>query len=161
MVYKRVDGRWCKDCPSCGKEQDYLRKNYAEASLREGKECKSCSNKRTENCHRGYVGNIRISWFEKFKISAGLRGIFFDLKPEQVDDMLIEQDFCCALSGFPIGFSEIGQIHTISIDRIDSSFGYTIDNIQLLHKDVNMMKQSYSQERFIEICKAVSDKVKW
>ena len=160
-VYKRSDGRWCKNCPTCNVEQDYLRKNYAEASLRENKECKSCSNKRTENCHRGYVGHIRVSWFKKTQLGAALRNIEFDLTIEQIDDKFIQQDFRCALSGLPIGFSEVGSIHTISIDRIDSSAGYTIDNVQLLHKDVNMMKQTYSQERFIEICLAVADKIKW
>jgi hypothetical protein len=161
MVYKRNDGRWCKNCPTCKIEQDYLRKNYAEASLAQNKECKSCSNKRTENCHRGYVGNIRISWFTKYKISADLRSIPFNITAEQIDDMFLKQDFRCALSDLPIGFSAIGLIHTISIDRIDSSLGYRIDNVQLVHKDVNMMKQSYTQDRFIEICIAVANKVKW
>ncbi len=161
IVYKRNDGRWCKHCPVCGIEQDYLRKNYAEASLRENKECKSCSNKRTANCHRGYVGNIRVSWFTKFKNSAALRGLVFDLTIEEVDTMFKKQDFCCALSDMPIGFSSVGQGHTISIDRIDSSLGYIVNNVQLVHKDVNMMKQAYSQKRFVEICKAVADKVKW
>jgi hypothetical protein len=161
IVYRRSDGRWCKNCLTCNVEQDYLRKSYAEASLRENKECKSCSNKRTENCHRGYVGNIRVSWFKKTQLGAGLRNINFDLSIEQIDSMFIQQDFRCALSGLPIGFSEIGAVHTVSIDRIDSFIGYTIDNVQLLHKDVNMMKQIYSQERFIEICLLVAAKAEW
>lgn len=78
-VIKLDTGRYAKNCPSCGKQQTYLRKNYAE----------------------------------------------------------------------------------VSIDRIDSSFGYLKENIQLVDKRVNMMKQSYSQEEFILVCKAVADKVKW
>lgn len=48
----------------------------------------------------------------------------------------------------------------MSIDRIDSSEGYLKGNVQLLHKDVNMAKQQYSQDYFVEMCKAVADKEK-
>lgn len=40
----------------------------------------------------------------------------------------------------------------LSLDRIDSNKGYVEGNVQWVHKDVNMMKQSYSNERFIGIC---------
>ena len=72
-----------------------------------------------------------------------------------------KQEGVCALSGLPIAWSAVGNEHTASIDRIDSSKGYTTCNTQLLHKDANMMKQSFSQEAFVAMCKAVADKVKW
>lgn len=158
---KREDGRWVKPCPECGEEQDYLRKNYAQQSLELNKTCKKCSNRKTDNCHRGMHNLIRISWFEKCKKGAALRGLSFDISLEDIWFMYTAQEGRCALSGLPIGWSEIGSIHTASIDRIDSSKGYIKDNVQLLHKDVNFMKQQYSQEYFIEICKSVADKVKW
>lgn len=161
MVIKGENGRWYKHCPSCGNLQDYLRKNYAEESLRLNKLCKSCSNKLTDNCHRGLYNDIRLSWFNKFKSSAELRNLEFKITVEYLWKIFKDQDFKCALTGWPIGWSETGTVHTASIDRIDSSFGYVEGNIQLLHKDVNMMKQQYSQEYFIEMCNAVADKVKW
>jgi hypothetical protein len=160
-IQKRQDGRWVKACSECGEEQDYLRKNYAEQSLRLNKTCKKCSNRKTENNHRGLYNLIRISWFNKCKTGAELRGLVFDITIEDVWFMYTSQDGRCALSGVPIGWSDVGSIHTASIDRIDSSKGYLKDNVQLLHKDVNFMKQQFSQEYFIEICKAVVDKVKW
>lgn len=45
---------------------------------------------------------------------------------------------------------------TASLDRIDSSRGYEIDNIQWVHKDVNKMKMGLSQNEFIDICKIIS-----
>jgi hypothetical protein len=39
MIVKREDGRYYKNCPCCGEEQSYLRRNYAEESLRLGKFC--------------------------------------------------------------------------------------------------------------------------
>ena len=40
LVVKGEDGRFYKPCPSCGEMQSYLRKNYAEESLKLGKVCK-------------------------------------------------------------------------------------------------------------------------
>lgn len=42
-----------------------------------------------------------------------------------------------------------------SLDRIDSSKGYTPDNVQWIHKDVNKMKINLSHDRFIEMCEYV------
>jgi len=44
-----------------------------------------------------------------------------------------------------------------SLDRIDSSIGYVNDNVQWVHKDINMMKRIYTQEYFIYLCKLVSE----
>ena len=161
QVYRREDGRWCKPCPMCGTEQDYLRRNYAIHSFLLKKECKSCSNKNTENSHRGFYNAVRLSWFEKCKVSAETRGIVWELSVHDVWDVYIKQEGVCALSGIPIGWSQIGQMHTASIDRIDSKKGYLVENVQLLHKDVNMMKQAFCQDHFVNLCKAVADKVKW
>lgn len=160
-ISQRVDGRWVKPCPDCGETQDYLRKNYAEESLRLNKVCKKCSNRKTENNHRGMYNLIRISWFNKSKVGVETRGLKFDLTLEDIWFLYTLQEGRCALSDIPIGWSEVGSIHTASIDRIDSSKGYLKDNVQLLHKDVNFMKQQYSQEYFIEICRSIADKVKW
>lgn len=42
-----------------------------------------------------------------------------------------------------------------SLDRIDSSKGYEQGNVQWVHKDINNMKQSFSQDKFIDWCKKV------
>jgi hypothetical protein len=78
-VTKGVGGRYYKPCSSCGEMQSYLRKNYAVESLRLKKMCKKCSNQQTDNCHRGWHRGVRVSWFNKFKISAETRGITWDL----------------------------------------------------------------------------------
>lgn len=162
-VVKLDNNRYAKDCPSCGIQQTYLRRNYAEASLREGKECKKCSNSKTDNCHRGWYRGIRISWFNKFKTNARLRGLDWDITLDDVANLYEQQEGLCALTGWSIVFPECGHPQTslASIDRIDSSFGYLKENIQLVDKRVNMMKQSYTQEEFVLVCKAVADTVKW
>ncbi len=46
---------------------------------------------------------------------------------------------------------------TASLDRIDSSRGYTLDNIQWVHKDLNKMKTNYPNDYFIKMCKYVAN----
>ena len=154
-IYLRYDGRWCKRCPSCGTTQSYLRRNYAIESYNLKKECKSCSNKKTDNCGRGLYQEINITWFNKFKTQAEIRNIFWDISIEDIWILYLKQEKLCALSGVEIGWSEVGHIHTASIDRIDSSIGYIKSNIQILHKDVNMMKQQFKQEYFLKMCENI------
>lgn len=162
-VVKLDNERYAKPCPSCGEQQDYLRKGYAQASLREGKECKKCSNRKTENSGRKIYRGIRLSWLKKFENSAKLRGIDWQIDADTVADLYEQQEAKCALTGWDIAFPEVGnhKMYSASIDRIDSSFGYIADNIQLVDKRVNMMKQQYSQDEFVAVCLAVADKVKW
>ena len=161
-VYKKEDGRWYKPCPSCGKEQSYLRKHYAIQSYNKKKECKACSNKRPENCsHKGWIkGVLRKSFAKKYKINAELRKLDWDLTFDYLADLLIEQDFKCALTDWDIDAMEVNK-NTASLDRIDSSIGYIEGNVQWVHKMVNMCKQQYEQEDFVHMCKAIADKVKW
>jgi ribosomal protein S14 len=161
LVTKGEDGRYYKNCPQCGAVQSYLRKNYAELSLKSGKLCKACSNKDPKNNkHLGhYKGVLRASFVHKYKTGAETRGIEWSVEFEDLADLLIEQDFKCALSGTPIQAMEISN--NASLDRIDSSKGYVKGNVQWVLSEINMMKQQYSQERFIELCCAVANKVKW
>lgn len=150
---------YVKDCPSCGAEQSYGRKDHYQSAVRGEWLCKSCSNHK--NNFAGKYNDIPLTWFN-MKMKSGLsRGYQWDLTIEYIWDMYIEQNKKCFLSGLPIGWAEKGLTATASIDRIDNSEGYVMGNIQLVHKDVNFMKQQFSQEYFIEVCKAVADKVKW
>jgi hypothetical protein len=161
-VYKKEDGKWYKPCSSCGKEQSYLRKNYALHSYNEKRECKACSNKKPENnSHNGWVkGVLRDSFANKYKRNASLRKLEWDVTFDYLADLLIEQDFKCSLTGWNIDAIEVNK-NTASLDRINSSMGYIEGNVQWVHKMVNMSKQQYTQEEFINMSKAVADKVKW
>jgi len=161
-VYLGADKRWYKKCPSCGELQSYLRRNYAIASHNENKECKSCSNSRPENNqHKGWIkGILRHSFFEKYRMQAALRNLLWDIDAEYLADLLIEQDYKCALSGWDIDAMEINN-NSASLDRIDSTKGYVKGNVQWVHKMVNMCKQQYTQEQFVSMCISIANKVKW
>lgn len=160
-LVRKEDGRFYKECPSCGEEQSYLRKNYAEESFKLGKLCKKCSNKIPDNnSHKGYYKNVlRKSFAHKYRTNALIRRIDWNVSFDYLAELLIEQDFKCALTGWDIHAMEVNS--PASLDRIDSSIGYVEGNLQWVNSKVNMMKQQYSQEDFIKVCLAVADKVKW
>jgi hypothetical protein len=74
---------------------------------------------------------------------------------EYVWNLFLSQDRKCALSGIPIGFQDRSG-STASLDRIDNSKGYVIGNVQWVHKDVNIMKHTHSQDYFIGLCATIA-----
>jgi hypothetical protein len=104
-----------------------------------------------------FKNGVSISWFKKFDKNAKKRKIDFDITIEDVLKVYLDQGKVCSLSGIPIGWTRMEKSHNISIDRINSDKGYTTDNIQLVYPKINMMKFTYSQDEFIDMCKLVSN----
>jgi hypothetical protein len=150
---------YTKNCPQCGSLQSYGRKGHLEDAIRGQWNCKSCSNH--DNNFKGKHHSIPHTWFSMKKKGGISRGYDWDLTIEDIWQLYERQDGVCALSGLPIGWAIKGLTATASIDRIDSSEGYILENVQLVHKDINFMKQQFDQEYFINLCKAVIDKEKW
>lgn len=150
---------YTKNCPACGSIQSYGRKGHLDDAIRGGWKCKKCSN--SANGYKGKYHSIPYTWFSVKQKGDISRGYQWDLTIEDIWQMYEDQEGVCSLSGVPIGWAEKGLTATASIDRIDSSEGYIKGNVQLVHKDVNFMKQQFDQEYFISMCKAVADKVKW
>jgi hypothetical protein len=154
-----VTKTYTKNCPNCGSLQSYGRKGHLEDAIKGNWKCRSCSNH--DNNFKGKYHSIPYTWFS-MKQKGGLsRGYAWDLTIEYIWNMYEEQEGVCALSGIPIGWADKGLTATASIDRIDNSEGYIVGNVQLLHKDVNFMKQQFDQEYFINICTQIANKVKW
>lgn len=102
--------------------------------------------------------HVSSTYFTSIKQGALQRSIEFDISIEYIDDLLVQQDFKCKLSGLPItaGYADCRHKgYTASLDRIDSSVGYVPNNVQWVHKDINLAKQSLSNQEFIKLCKDV------
>jgi hypothetical protein len=135
--------------------------------LRQGN-TKSCGcDKPIGNMHPNWKGYGDISgdfWFNHIVRSArGLKGrrnpVELSITIEDSWNLFLMQDKKCALSGLKLTFpkSQKDKSYTASLDRIDSSKGYTIDNVQWVHKDINIMKNKYSQNYFINMCKLINE----
>lgn len=166
VSFSHIDSRhaifWNCKC-DCGNEcigrGDSLKKNKKRSCG-----CLQRSIGKENNNYKGYEGISRVVW-NKLILNSKNRGrnktrnIPFDLTIEYVWNLFLKQNKLCAITQLPIRFPSNSKKSckdgNASLDRIDSSKGYTEDNIQWVHKDINMMKQSFSQAYFIELCKKV------
>jgi len=167
LVEKQIGGRsrWLVRC-DCGntaiKRTDWIVSGRT-------KSCKNCSSKRTAAKYgtpsrTQSVGDLGKTYYSTIKYGAEKRGLEFSVSQEFLWELLVKQNFKCALSGMDINLSTDIKNHspdydkfTASPDRIDSTKGYTEDNIQWVHKDINRLKNNLSDSRFIELCTLVSN----
>ncbi len=105
------------------------------------------------------LGNISRLWFTRIKKAAQNRKLEFKLTMQMLDDLLSYQKKQCVYTKLPIFISNNydGLGSTASLDRIDSTKGYIIDNVQFVHKDINWMKKDFDEKHFIKLCKLVSN----
>ena len=91
--------------------------------------------------------------------SKGRKPIELSITKEYVWDLYLKQERKCKLSGVEIKFptKHKDKSYTVSLDRIDSSKGYIEGNVQWVHKDINMMKRTYNNDYFIEMCRLISN----
>lgn len=102
------------------------------------------------------VGELSTTFFNRQARRASQKGHTFEVTPEYLWGLFLRQNRCCALSGLPLGFNlRTAGRNTASLDRIDSSGGYTEGNVQWVHKDINRMKLDHSVEHFVDLCRKV------
>lgn len=102
--------------------------------------------------------NISQTKFNEIKFNAKKRNISFEITIEDCNNQFIKQNKKCALTGTDLFFGRIRKHYetNASLDRIDSKKGYTKDNIQWVCKNINILKNSFDEEFFIQMCNAVS-----
>lgn len=95
-------------------------------------------------------------FYKQWKCGAEGRNKEFKLEITDIINLWNNQSGKCALSGLPLQTTK--DIFDVSLDRIDSNKPYLLDNVQLVLKEVNYMKQASTQDRFIELCSIISKK---
>ena len=112
---------------------------------------------------KGY-GDLSGDHWTRIQKGAVSRNLELSITIEDAWNIYLQQNGKCAISGIDITLrgQEIGisskHVHektTASLDRIDSNNGYTLDNIQWIHKDLNQMKSDRSMETFINWVKII------
>lgn len=158
---------WECDC-ACGASV-IRRQEYIGRALR-GDRTSSCGCQHPQKTNTGEnsngwrgVGNLPGQHFAAIYHSSLIRKLPFEITIEDAWFQFQKQNGRCALTGLPLCFvgqrqkKKTAEGQTASLDRIDSSKGYTKDNICWVHKTVNHMKNKYSVERFLEICQLVTE----
>lgn len=166
-----------ENCKTCG--QCKITKDISEFHKDKAKKlgvrgiCKICSK---EISYKYYLKNsegIRKrtsiyakSYTPKFnrEIDSRLRNLCTKAKSRTKEFNLVDadllalwgkQDGRCAYTKLPL-LATANQFNTVSLDRVDSSKGYVVGNIQLVCAAINKMKQEYSEEMFILFCLLVT-----
>lgn len=162
VISKPISGKRTKylcRC-SCGNEHYYL----ASSIKKNIQTCWNCRNKIiSDKKWRGF-GEISGDFWCSIKKSAKARDLSFEISIEDAWNLFLKQNRKCALSGIELNFSHSKKLekyktnHTASLDRIDSNKGYSIDNIQWVHKDINKMKLDLPEDKFIEYCKLIVER---
>ena len=107
-------------------------------------------------------GDIHQSYLCLLRIRARNRKLAYNLSGEYLWELFLKQDRKCALSGQELFFPKAWGVRsktdiTASLDRIDSTKGYIVGNVQWVHKTINVMKMDMSDSEFINICKMVAN----
>ena len=170
------------ECTICNTEHlirsDILNRNQAT-------KCRACSNKEKylqnikdkKIAFKGYsvkhqgTGDFTKTQLLRIKNKAVKRNLDWDenyMTTENLWKLMINQNHKCKLSGLNIWLSKGKNIPmqtnqrnldysgwNASLDRIDSSKGYVQGNVQWVHRNVNIMKNSYTEDYFLYLCKEI------
>lgn len=157
---------WKVQC-DCGKVE-IKRKDWVKSGRTTS--CKSCASKRTAKNYpppinfKG-IGGLSKTHYSYIKYCADIRNIPFETSLEFLWELFEKQKGFCALSGLKlvllpaIKSSNVNwDIITASVDRIDSSKGYTKENVWWVHKRINRLKNNYSLEELLYWSKLLLEK---
>lgn len=147
---------WLCEC-ECGKQ--IIVRGYALTTKNTGS-C-GCSSRKKGKNHKNFTGYEEIPgrFWTTYKISAKERKLEFSITIQEAWNLFLKQDRKCALTGLDINFHLTSRnqfLTTASLDRIDSTKGYTTYNIQWVHKKLNRIKWNIPNDEFIQICKLVA-----
>jgi hypothetical protein len=106
------------------------------------------------------TAHLSLMMYNKLYHQAELRGILFNVSPEYLELIF---DGHCYFSGIELKIDTYsrkdGEYNkgNASLDRIDSNKGYVEGNVVWVYKPVNAMKNTFSSNEFINMCKLIVD----
>ena len=91
--------------------------------------------------------------------TAKKKNLEFNLSSEFLYELYIKQNKRCAVSGViiePVD-KKCKKINQVSIDRIDNSKGYTVDNVHLVALGINYLRNTFTIDDTLELI----SNIKW
>jgi len=126
--------------------------------------CKKCRKQMRQKLFLNLDSYIRYL-YKELQIHAKKRKIEVHITIDDIMKQFKIQDGICMLSNIKMTHQSADRVTTeriinpynISVDRIDSSKDYTIDNIQLVCVIVNRMKLFLEDDQFLLLCGAIKE----
>lgn len=139
--------QWLCKC-KCGKET-----LVPTARLKNGgsKSCGCYRNRKKNHLWKGYC-DVSGNMVCEIRCRARKKKFAFELDAKFLWELFIQQDCKCAISNVPIKLDA-----NASLDRTDSNGGYTKDNVQWVHQDVNKMKMDLPLDKFLSWCEIITN----
>ena len=146
----KVYNAWCNNC-----YRDDIKRRYRSMDEKEKSEhikniVNAAKMKRESSLEYRIVNAISRS-----TARASRRGLDHDIDYEYIMEVYNHQEGKCFYSGDDLTLSGSS---VISLERINSLHGYTKDNIVLCTVAVNRMKNSHTQDEFINLCGRIWNK---
>ena len=143
-------------CPAC-KEVKHFDLWYPNNPGR----CKECDRKNQQSKYERKVKThlSSVDNFLKYKLANSLqrKNTINTLTHQDLINQYELQNGKCYYSGRPLVIAmRTKSLDSLSIDRVDSTKGYTPDNIVLCCSIINIMKLDTTKEQFIKLCKDIT-----
>lgn len=168
-IHKIINGEDYYFCNKCKKWRPKSKFSIDNNSLHQNRgglcnECKDCQRERYYHERQRLFEDNNLAL--RYKLQQALKGtrrrskeknIYNDLTVDYLLYLWERQKGRCALTGIPMTYKFYeGRVNTnVSVDRIDSTKGYSKDNVQLVCMAANQMKNDLSMEEFIKMCESV------
>jgi hypothetical protein len=107
-----------------------------------------------ENSHIRKLDQIPNWYCRHIVEGAESRDLFHFVSKKELQELFDSQNRRCALTGEPLHFvssKSKQKYQNASLDRIDNTEGYYLDNLQWVTKRINFLKRSLAQEELIEL----------
>lgn len=160
--YNEKTKRWYYTCQCrCGKTTNQQAKSFYRKNPPKSCGCgeRAGGEKRSKDKNtswKGY-GEIGGRYWKSINKHAQSKNREFNITLPYIWELFLKQNRKCIYTGQILVFATWDDKfeQTASLDRIDSSQGYTEGNVQWIHKDINTVKSNWTEEKFLLLCRLV------
>jgi len=107
-----------------------------------------------------FTDGIHVTWLTETNanLERGSRILESEITVFDLKEIYNSQNGKCIYTGIELNILGFKKSESnASIDRRDSKLGYTKENTQWVYKPLNIMKNNFSEEEFLFVCRKVSN----
>jgi hypothetical protein len=149
VLHKVANGetlKWCGACDDWKVHTDFNASSKTWDDL--ASLCRACASKANKSRYEKYSKiDSLAAIFSTYRRGASFRGLSFDMGIDDFRSMWGAQVGRCWYTGMEMT-TTVNDPNKVSIDRLDSTKGYTRENTVLCTKRVNLMKREMSVAEF-------------